>query len=64
VSDQARKHIIRIAGFLILLLAAVAAFLPAEPKMPGRFIVGGLLLAAGVIELAATAARRCKAGSS
>lgn len=58
MSDQARKHIIRVAGFLILLLAVVAAFLPAEPKMPGRLVVGGLLLAAGVIELAATAARR------
>ena len=58
MSDQARKHIIRIAGFLILLLALAAAILPAERGMPGRIIVGGLLLAAGVIELAATLARR------
>lgn len=58
MSDQARKHIIRIAGFLILLLAVVAALVPAEPKMPGRMVVGSLLLAAGVIELVATAARR------
>ena len=58
MSDQARKHIIRIAGFLILLLAVVAAILPAEREMPGRIIVGALLLAAGAIELAATAARR------
>ena len=58
MSDQARKHIIRIAGFLILLLAVAAAILPAERGMPGRIIVGGLLLAAGVIELGATLARR------
>ena len=58
MSDQARKHIIRIAGVLILLLAVAAAILPAERGMPGRIIVGGLLLAAGVIELGATLARR------
>lgn len=58
MSDQARKHIIRIAGFLILLLAVVAALLPGEREMPGRLVVGALLLAAGSIELVAVLARR------
>ena len=64
MSDQARKHIIRIAGFLILLLAAVAALLPLERAGPGRLVVGAMLLAAGLIELAATSARRIHKPSS
>ena len=58
MSDQARKQFIRIAGFLILLLGAGAALLPLERAGPGRLVVGAMLLVAGVIELAATAARR------
>ena len=58
MSDQARKHIIRIAGFLIILLAIVAVLLPLERGMPGRLIVGSLLLVGGIIEFAAALARR------
>jgi uncharacterized membrane protein HdeD (DUF308 family) len=58
LSDTARKQIIRIAGVLILLLAIAAALLPLEDKMPGRLIVGTLLLAGGVIEFGAAMARR------
>ena len=58
MSDQARKHIIRTAGMLIILLALGAALLPLEPRLPGRLIVGSLLAAAGVVELIAALARR------
>ena len=56
MSDQARKHIIRIAGFLILLLAVAAAIVPAERAMPGRIIVGALLLAPPTRKLGGLAA--------
>ena len=58
MSDTARKHIIRTAGILIVLLALGAALLPLERGLPGRLVVGSLLLAAGIIELAAALARR------
>ena len=58
MSDQARKLIIRTAGVLIVLLALGAALLPLERGLPGRLVVGSLLLAAGVIELGAALARR------
>lgn len=58
MSDQARKHVIRIAGALIVLLALGAALLPLEHGIPGRLVVGWLLLGAGAIELLASLARR------
>jgi uncharacterized membrane protein HdeD (DUF308 family) len=58
VSDAARKNIIRTAGILIVILAAGSALLPLERGLPGRLVVGYLLLAAGVIELVAAMARR------
>lgn len=58
MSDQARKLVIRTAGVLIVLLALGAALLPLERGLPGRLVVGSLLLAAGVIELVAALSRR------
>ncbi|WP_395622465.1 hypothetical protein [Sphingomonas daechungensis] len=58
MSDQARKYIIRTCGVLIVLLAAGAALLPLERGLPGRLVVGWLLVAAGAIELVAAMARR------
>jgi len=58
VSDAARKHVIRIAGFSIVLLAFGSALLPLENDLPGRLVVGWLLLAAGLIETGAAMARR------
>lgn len=58
MSDTARKTIIRIAGILIVMLAAGSALLPLERGLPGRLVVGYLLLAAGVVELLAAMARR------
>ena len=58
MSDQARKLTIRTAGVLIVLLALGAALLPLEHGLPGRLVVGALLLVAGLIELAAALARR------
>ena len=58
MSDTARKNIIRMAGILIVILAAGSALLPMERGLPGRLVVGYLLLAAGIIELLAAMARR------
>lgn len=58
MSDTARKNIIRLAGILIVLLAFGSALLPLERGLPGRIVVGWLLLAAGAIELLAAMARR------
>lgn len=58
MSDQARALIIRTAGILIILLALGAALLPLERGLPGRLVVGSLLLVAGIIELGAALARR------
>jgi uncharacterized membrane protein HdeD (DUF308 family) len=43
---------------LIILLAFGAALLPLEKDLEGRLVVGWLLVAAGVVELAAAMARR------
>ena len=58
MSDQTRKSVIRIAGILIVMLALGAALLPLERGLPGRLVVGYLLIAAGTIELFAALARR------
>ena len=58
MSDQTRKTIITTAGVLIILLALGAALLPMERGLPGRLVVGWLLVAGGAIELAAAMARR------
>ena len=58
MSDQARKLIIRTAGVLIVLLALGAALLPLERGLPGRLVVGSLLVIAGAIEMIAAVVRR------
>ena len=58
MSEQTRKLVIRTAGILIVMLALGAALLPLERGLPGRLVVGYLLLAAGLIELCAALARR------
>jgi len=58
VSDETRTLVIRIAGALIILLAAGAALLPLERALPGRLVVGWLLIAGGLVELGAALARR------
>ena len=58
MSDRSRKLIIRSAGVLIILLALGSALLPLERGLPGRLVVGWLLVIAGAIELVAARARR------
>jgi uncharacterized membrane protein HdeD (DUF308 family) len=58
LSDDTRKNVIRAAGVLIILLALGAALLPLERGLPGRLVVGWLLVAGGVIELIAALTRR------
>ena len=58
MTTTARTHVIRIAGVLILLLAFAAVLLPLAQHIPGRTVVGGMLLVAGAIEMAAVVARR------
>ena len=58
MSDTAREHVIRTAGILIILLAMGSALLPLERGLPGRLVVGYLLLGAGIVELLAAMARR------
>jgi uncharacterized membrane protein HdeD (DUF308 family) len=58
MSTVTRTTVIRIAGILILLLAAGAALLPLAQHISGRTIIGMLLVAAGAIEMFAVYARR------
>jgi hypothetical protein len=57
LSDRIRARGIRVAGITIILLAAGAALLPAEKHLSSD-IVGGLLVAAGLIEAIAGSLRR------
>jgi len=57
MSTQGRTLLIRLAGIAIMLLAAGAVLLPIAQHIPGRTIVGMMLIAAGAIELAAVFAR-------
>ncbi|MFL6720991.1 MAG: hypothetical protein ACJ8FT_04195 [Sphingomonas sp.] len=56
-SEQTKARALRIAGFLIILLGVAAAFLPAGKTIPSAMI-GGLLIAAGLIETVAGSLRR------
>lgn len=58
LSDETRKYVIGGAGVLIILLAFGAALLPLEHGIPGRLVVGWLLVVAGLIELGAALARK------
>ncbi|MFL6751889.1 MAG: hypothetical protein ACJ8FL_01480 [Sphingomicrobium sp.] len=57
MSDRARSRGIRVAGIAIILLGAGAALLPAE-KGISTDMIGGLLIAAGLIEAVAGSLRR------
>ena len=56
-SEQTKARALRIAGILIILLGIGAAFLPAGKTIPSAMI-GGLLIAAGLIETLAGSLRR------
>lgn len=58
MTDAARRTLILGAGMAIVLLAFGAALLPLDRGLPGRLVVGWLLVAGGIIELAAAYARR------
>jgi hypothetical protein len=58
MSSPKRMLVIRSAGVVILLLAFGSALLPMAEHIPARLVIGGLLAAAGTIELAAVLARR------
>jgi uncharacterized membrane protein HdeD (DUF308 family) len=57
LSDQMRARGLRVAGIVIILLGAGAALLPAGKTIPSDMI-GGLLVAAGLIETVAGSLRR------
>jgi hypothetical protein len=57
LSDQTRARGIRVAGIAIILLAGGAALLPAGKSLSSDMI-GGLLVAAGLIEAVAGSLRR------
>jgi hypothetical protein len=55
-SDVTRARALRVAGVVIILLGAAAAFLPAG-KTISSDMIGGLLIAAGLIEIVAGSLR-------
>ena len=58
LSDRGRARLFTIAGWLIILLGAVAALLPLLDRVSGSRVVGGLLFAGGLVEIFAGALRR------
>lgn len=57
MSNRLRRSVIRVAAILIILLAFGSALLPLAGEIPARTVIGSLLVAAGIAELAAFAAR-------
>ena len=57
MSDDARNLVIRAAGIAIILIALGAVLLPVAEGAPARRVIGWMLLVAGILELAAAAAR-------
>lgn len=57
LSDRRRARALRVAGIAIILLGIGAALLPAGKTIPSDMI-GGLLIAAGLIEIVAGSLRR------
>lgn len=58
MSTSDRTRVIRIAGILIVLLALGSALLPMAQHIPGRNVVGLMLMLAGAVEMTAVLARR------
>lgn len=57
ISEQTRARALRVAGIAVILLGLAAALLPAGKTIPSAMI-GGLLIAAGLIETTAGTLRR------
>ena len=57
ISEHSRARALRVAGIAVILLGAGAALLPAGKTIPSAMI-GGLLIAAGLIETVAGTLRR------
>ena len=57
LSDLTRARALRVAGIAIILLGVAAALLPAGKSIPSQ-LIGGLLIAAGLVELVAGSLRR------
>ena len=57
LSDLAHARAIRVAGIVIILLGAGAALLPTEKGISSD-IIGGMLIAAGLVEVVAGSLRR------
>ena len=57
LSDLIRARAIRVAGIVIILLGAAAALLPTDKGISSDMI-GGMLIAAGLVELVAGSLRR------
>ena len=57
LSEQTRARALRVAGIVVILLGAGSALLPAGKTIPSAMI-GGLLIAAGLIETVAGTLRR------
>ena len=58
MTDNQRKAVIAGAGAAIMLLAVGALLLPLQRDIPGRLVVGWMLIAAGGIELVAVSLRQ------
>ena len=56
-SSPARPNLVSSAGIAIILLSAGAAALPFVDRISGVLLVGGLLLAAGIVEMLAATLR-------
>jgi uncharacterized membrane protein HdeD (DUF308 family) len=58
MSSNARARWIAVAGVAVIALGAGSALLPAAEGVSGRTVIGLLLLASGIIEIAAGSLRR------
>ncbi|MEO6433070.1 MAG: hypothetical protein ABIO29_03705 [Sphingomicrobium sp.] len=58
MSDRTRAHLIMLCGIAIIALGIAAALLPAAADLPGSKLIGGLLVAAGAVEIVAGSLRR------
>ncbi len=57
ISNRTRSGLIYAAGIAIILLSAGALFLPVADRLSGAAVIGGLLLAAGMVEMLAGSQR-------
>ena len=58
LSDHHRARLFTLAGWLIIVLGAVAALLPLFDRVSGPSVVGALLFAGGLVEIFAGTLRR------